>query len=175
MVKSFLGRVFVALRAKRQEKFVAKFGVGSKWYGGDLHCSSEISIGDFVYIGPDFIAHAFGGINVGDGTVIGPRLTIHTRNHNFENAQSIPYDGEYALRGVKIGKGVWIGDSVILLPGACIGDGAVIGAGSVVSGFIPDYSIAAGNPAVVIRERKDKTAAERLVLTEAYYLKNKIK
>ena len=49
---------------------------------------------------------------------------------------------------------VWIGARVILLSGAHIGEGSVISAGSVVSNKIPPYSIAVGNPARVIANRK---------------------
>ena len=59
----------------------------------------------------------------------------------------------YAEHPVVIGNGVWIGDSVIVLPGVRIGDGSVIGAGSVVTKSIPDYAVAAGVPARVIRYR----------------------
>ncbi len=51
-----------------------------------------------------------------------------------------------------ISKGAWIGAGAIILKGVTIGEGAVIGAGSVVTKDIPPYSIAAGNPARVIRE-----------------------
>jgi len=53
---------------------------------------------------------------------------------------------------VKIGNDVWIGPHVIVLKGVQIGDGAVISAGSVVAKDIPDYCLAAGVPAKVIRE-----------------------
>ena len=54
---------------------------------------------------------------------------------------------------VYIGNDVWIGDRVVILPGVHIGDGSVLAAGAVVSRDIPDYSIAAGVPAKVIRSR----------------------
>lgn len=38
---------------------------------------------------------------------------------------------------------------MIILPGVKIGKGCTIGAGSVVTKDIPDYCLAAGNPAVV--------------------------
>jgi len=57
-----------------------------------------------------------------------------------------PYFGK-----VHIGKGVSIGVNVVVLPGVTIGEGAIIGAGSVVTKDIPPYTIAAGNPARVIK------------------------
>lgn len=53
---------------------------------------------------------------------------------------------------VSIGDGCWIGEKVCILPGVTIGKKCIIGAGSVVIKSIPDYSIAAGNPAKVIKQ-----------------------
>jgi lipopolysaccharide O-acetyltransferase len=50
-----------------------------------------------------------------------------------------------------IGDNVWIGESVMILPGVKIGRGSVIGAGSVVTKSIPEFSIAVGNPAKVVK------------------------
>jgi len=52
---------------------------------------------------------------------------------------------------VKIGNKSWIGLNVIILKGVEIGEGAIIGAGSVVTRSVPPWTIAAGNPAKVIR------------------------
>jgi len=54
---------------------------------------------------------------------------------------------------VTVGEYVWIGFGVAVLPGVTIGDHSVIGAGSVVTKDIPPNSIAAGNPARVLRQR----------------------
>ncbi len=50
-----------------------------------------------------------------------------------------------------IGRNCFIGGRSIILPGVRIGDNCIIGAGSVVTRDVPDFSIAAGNPARVIR------------------------
>lgn len=50
-----------------------------------------------------------------------------------------------------IGERCFIGGSSIIMPGVRIGDDCVIGAGSVVTKSIPSGSIAAGNPARVLR------------------------
>ncbi|HVA99460.1 MAG TPA: acyltransferase [Bacteroidia bacterium] len=63
-------------------------------------------------------------------------------NKNWENVQSKP---------ICIKSKVWIGFNVIILKGVTIGEGAVIGAGSVVTKDIPAWTVAAGNPAVVVK------------------------
>ncbi len=54
-------------------------------------------------------------------------------------------------RPIAIEANVWIGHDTVVLPGVTIGMGAVIGARSVVFGSIPQFSVAAGNPARVLR------------------------
>ena len=46
---------------------------------------------------------------------------------------------------------VWIGFDAVVLAGVTIGEGSIIGARSVVMQDVPPYTIAAGNPARVIR------------------------
>lgn len=53
---------------------------------------------------------------------------------------------------ISIGDNTWICEGVIIMPGATIGKGCIVGAHSIVRGAIPDYSIAAGNPARVIKK-----------------------
>ena len=52
---------------------------------------------------------------------------------------------------IDIGDNVWIAHGVVVLPGVSIGRGSVIGARSVVFESLPEYCVAAGNPARVIR------------------------
>jgi acetyltransferase-like isoleucine patch superfamily enzyme len=59
--------------------------------------------------------------------------------------------GTYAP--VIIGSDCWLGAGVVVLKGVTIGNGTMIGAGAVVTDDVPEYTIAAGVPAKVIRER----------------------
>lgn len=52
----------------------------------------------------------------------------------------------------RIGADCFIGGRALILPGVEIGDGCVIGAGAVVTRSVPPRCVAAGNPAVVLRE-----------------------
>jgi maltose O-acetyltransferase len=58
---------------------------------------------------------------------------------------------------VVIGDDVWIGSRALLLAGANIGRGAIIGAGAVVAKDVPEWAVVVGNPARVIRLRKDRS------------------
>ena len=89
-------------------------------------------------------------IQTGNDVSIGPEATILTLGHD-------PQSPEFADKGgdVIIGNHVWIAYRAIILPGITIGDGAVVGASSVVTKDIPPYTIVAGNPARVIKDRNE--------------------
>ena len=55
------------------------------------------------------------------------------------------------LRKVRIGEGSWLGENVSVC-GASIGKHCVIGANSVVTKDIPDYCVAVGSPAKVVKK-----------------------
>jgi acetyltransferase-like isoleucine patch superfamily enzyme len=61
---------------------------------------------------------------------------------------------------VRIGPDTWLGTKVSVLKGTRIGRGCVMGAHAVVRGDIPEYSIAVGSPARVVRNRQDDYAAD---------------
>ena len=46
----------------------------------------------------------------------------------------------------------WIGFNAIILKGVTIGEGAIVAAGSVVIKDVPDYTIVAGNPVIIVKQ-----------------------
>ena len=88
-------------------------------------------------------------VTIGDDCFLGPNVSIYTACHSTD-PQERNTRREWA-KPVSIGNNVWIGGAVTILPGVTIGDNCTIGAGSVVTHDIPANSIAAGNPAKVIR------------------------
>lgn len=87
-------------------------------------------------------------ITIGDNAFIGPNTCITTASHPIMHKERMKTSFG---KPVIIGNNVWIGANCTILPGVIIGDGAVIGTGSVVTKDIPDYVIAVGNPAKVLR------------------------
>ena len=94
-----------------------------------------------------------GEIHIGNYFHTGANLTIISTNHNYENAESIPYDKVRINKKVVIKDFVWCGNNVTIIPGVTIGEGVIIAAGSVVVKDVPDYAIIGGNPSKIIRYR----------------------
>lgn len=116
--------------------------------------SEGIELGDNSGIGRD--AELDCGITIGNNVMMGPCVKMFVKNHNFSRID-IPMNsqGESPVMPIVIGDDVWIGANVIILPGVSIGNGCVIGAGSVVTKSVPEYSVVGGNPAKIIRNRKN--------------------
>ncbi len=145
------------------------FRVRNIYYKRKLkHCGFFLEISPYVFIdGPQNISignrcrintgtyiSGLGSLTIGNNILIGMNVVILTTNHNFHKVNIPIYFQEFTSKKVNIGDDVWLGANSIILPGVSIGKGSVIGAGSVVTKNIPDYSIAVGNPAKVIKTRK---------------------
>lgn len=88
-------------------------------------------------------------MTIGDDVIIGPDVHFITINHPTDVTQRLE-DIMYA-KPITIGSACWIGARATVLPGATVGYGSTIGAGAVVSGNIPEYSVAVGVPARVVK------------------------
>ena len=86
--------------------------------------------------------------------MLAQNITCTPYSHIFSDKTSnIITQGGYSKK-VIIGRDVYIGMGVDIMYSGDIGDGSVVGAGSVVVKPIPPYSVAVGNPAKIIKERK---------------------
>jgi virginiamycin A acetyltransferase len=96
--------------------------------------------------------------NIGNYCSIAPHVSIGPGEHDLDriSTSNISYSDTYnelTKKPLNIGHDVWIGTHVVILRGVTIGNGAVIGAGSVVTKDIPDFAVAVGVPAKVIKYR----------------------
>jgi acetyltransferase-like isoleucine patch superfamily enzyme len=87
--------------------------------------------------------------------MIGPNCALYSYNHGLAAEKPI-WDQPLESKGtISIGDGAWLGFGVIVLSGVKIGKGSAVGAGSVVTSDIADGVLATGNPARVVKSRKD--------------------
>lgn len=110
-----------------------------------------VKIGKRVYIGNlTYIDSAYPHlITMEDDVSIGPHVCIlaHSGGSPYHQRTKIFHQPP---KPVHIKRGAWIASGSIILPGVSIGKGSIVAAGSVVNRNIPDFSIAAGNPARVV-------------------------
>ncbi len=116
----------------------------------------KITIGDKSSVHPNVQVKAYmADINIGKGVMIAANCALYSYNHVMLPDKPIREQALDAKGPIIIGDDAWLGTGAIILSGVTIGRGAVIGAGAVVVRDVPDYGIAVGNPAKVIKSRFD--------------------
>jgi carbonic anhydrase/acetyltransferase-like protein (isoleucine patch superfamily) len=125
--------------------------------GGWLYCKglegkkASIMIGNSCVFGYNNHITAICSIKIGDNVLTANNVYISDNNHAYEDiGRPIMYQPQVYKGSVEIGTGSWLGENVCVL-GARIGRNCVIGSNAVVTTDIPDYCVAVGIPAKVIR------------------------
>ncbi len=130
----------------------------------ETYGAGKIEIGERVYIGDNTIVSSAAGIQIGHHTLISHNCHIFDNNshsinalvrmRHFEALLSVGHTEksfDVSTAPVSIGAHCWLGFNVTVMRGVTIGDGCIIASNSVVLKDIPPWSLAAGNPAKVIR------------------------
>jgi len=112
--------------------------------------SQLVVIGNGVSIGDYSIIKATSEVIIMDNVLTGRNVLIG--DSQFANWDYYSYSDKKAYKSIVIGEDVWIGENAIILPGVNIGKGSVVGAGAMVCYDIPSYSLAAGNPAKILKQ-----------------------
>lgn len=116
-----------------------------------------ITVGDDVYIGTGTTLFGHVGLEIGEHSLLAQNITITPYSHIFDDPDDYIINQGGNTRKVTIGRDVYLGMNVCVLYSADVGDGSIVGAGSVVVKPVQPYSVAVGNPAKVIRKRKNTT------------------
>lgn len=113
----------------------------------------KINIGSHCYLGYHLSILAGADVTIDDWVLMASDILITTESHGMNPESEIAYMNQpLVVAPVHIKAGCWIGEKVMIMPGVTIGKKSIIGAGSIVTKDIPDYSIAVGNPAKVIKK-----------------------
>lgn len=133
-----------------------EIGAYSYMHSGELYMVSKIgrycSIAERVIIGVDPVGHPLNWLS--------SHPFQYTKKHSPIEA-ALTYESEWL--NVEIGNDVWIGQEAMIMKGVKIGNGAVIGARSIVTQDVPEYAIAIGIPAKVIKYRFSEDIIEQLI------------
>ncbi len=175
---------------------VKRSKLGNSVYVGMLSMILNSEIGDYARIG-DFNSIynstigmcSYTGSNtkiysckIGNYVSISWNVTIGPPEHKIDyfTTHTFPYDSVWRIvkdesynqfsRPCEIGHDVWIGANAVILRGVKIGTGAIIGAGAVVTRDIPEYAIAVGVPARVIRFRFPEEVRQELLRSKWWEL-----
>lgn len=119
-------------------------GVGSVYIGN----RSLIGIGN-VIIGP---------VTIGNDVILAQNIVISGLNHGYQDVTIPPRQQKTLTSPIILSDNIWIGANSVVTAGVTIGKHSVIGAGSIVTRNIPDYCVAVGNPAKVIKKYNFSTS-----------------
>jgi lipopolysaccharide O-acetyltransferase len=124
------------------------------------HNEAKLVIGPYAGIGMGASISAARKVVIGEHVLLARNVYISDHNHAFEDiGVPIMHQGMNGVAPVSIGRNTWLGQNVVVLPGATIGEHCVIGANSVVNSSIPDFSVAVGAPARVVKRYNQQAGA----------------
>lgn len=123
-----------------------------------LSVNASLEIGTGVMVNHHVHIAAADSVKIGARTLIASGVYISDHGHGQYSGEGEhsspllpPNERPLITKPVIIGEDCWLGERVAVLPGVTIGKGVTVGAGAVVTCDIPEYSIAAGIPAKVIK------------------------
>ncbi|MFI8229987.1 DapH/DapD/GlmU-related protein [Streptomyces sp. NPDC085900] len=130
--------------------------------GDDSYIAAHAYVTGELTTGTDCTLNPFttvrGTVALGAGVRIGAHTSLLGFNHSMAPDRPV-FRQPHTSRGIKVGDDVWIGSHVVVVDGVTIGDHCVIGAGAVVTKDLPPWTVAAGNPARPLRDRRDVPTA----------------
>jgi acetyltransferase-like isoleucine patch superfamily enzyme len=154
--RSWLHSSYAFLHNQCRRPRGVRIGRDSGIYNGtffDLGPEAEVEIGDFCTIVGAIIA-TNRRIVIHDFVFISHEVVIADSPWGVPERllpdQSLSETPGPLEESVVIGENAWIGMRAVLLGGTRIGEGAIVGAGAVVNFAVPDFAIAAGNPARIV-------------------------
>lgn len=115
----------------------------------------NVIIGDRTRIGISNVL--IGPVRIGNDVILAQNVVLSGLNHEYQNIEIPPSKQNVTTSEIVLEDGCWVGANAVIVPGVKIGKHSVVAAGSVVTKSVPDYSVAAGNPARIIKQYNKDT------------------
>lgn len=153
----FLKKVYVHSVSEYKTGVLKKKNPGLRHIGWKVSFDNPdgLIIGNGTQInGGEFLTRKGGKITIGENCMISYDVVMRTDMH-IHKAIDVPMiDQGVETQDIKIGNDVWIGQGAYIMPGVTVGDGVIVAACAVVTKDVPAYSVVAGVPAKVIKNRE---------------------
>ena len=129
--------------------------------GDDVHfyrgvylspCGEHIDIGPHTHFAP--YGCLYGPLTIGSHCAIAAHVVFASVGHGYARTDIPMVEQKVLKKEIVLENDVWVGANAVITQGVTIGEGTIVGAGAVVTRDIPPYSVVAGAPARVIRDRK---------------------
>ena len=115
----------------------------------------DVIIGDNTIIGIGNVI--IGPVTIGNNVMLAQNIVVSGLNHEYADVTKPPKDQGVSKKLITIADDVWIGANCVITAGVTIGKHSVIGAGSIVTKDVPEYTVAAGNPARILKRYNFET------------------
>jgi maltose O-acetyltransferase len=128
---------------------------GSRFHGrvnliGTGRAAENLIVGTGVLVGHGVTFGLDATIELGRNVSVGPYCCLYTGTHQI-GPRHRRMDPAVVARPIIVEEGAWIGMGAVILPGVRLGRGCIVSACAVVTADVPDDSIVAGNPAIVLQ------------------------
>lgn len=123
----------------------------------------NLEMGTLSALGDSVDCYTMDKISIGSKVAVSQRCFLCTGSHDITSLRR-----PLITAPIRIDNHVWVAAETMVMPGINIGEGAVIGARSIVTKDIPAWTICAGHPCRVIKDRTvEGVETKRSLKTEA--------
>jgi acetyltransferase-like isoleucine patch superfamily enzyme len=131
-----------------------KFELGENSVIEDF-CTVNNGVGDVIIGSNTLIGMSnviIGPITIGNNVILAQNIVASGLNHEYRDVNTPIHEQPILTAPISIEDDCWIAANSVITAGVTVGKHSVVAAGAVVTKSIPPYSVAAGNPAKVIKK-----------------------
>ncbi|WP_295767330.1 acyltransferase [uncultured Mucilaginibacter sp.] len=110
----------------------------------------DVIIGDNSLVGMSNVI--IGPVNIGNNVIMAQNIVVSALNHEYRDVTMPIHAQKILTNPIVIEDDCWIAANAVITSGVTIGKHSVVAANAVVTKSVPPFSVAAGNPAKIIKQ-----------------------